>query len=113
MLEELSLQRLGHIAAPRYMRVDEGGWLKWHKYVTNVVDIEERKVIWNHNGRGKTSRDAFYLKLGRKGYNGMEAVASDGARGFLSSARGASEECGDCAGSFPLSKRSLLHNLRK
>ena len=87
MLEELSLQRLQKIPVPRHMSVDEVAWQKWHKYVTNVVDVEKRQVIWNHNGRGKATLDAFYRKLGRKGCNTIEAVASDGARGFLSSTK--------------------------
>ncbi|MDA8170534.1 MAG: ISL3 family transposase [Nitrospiraceae bacterium] len=87
MLEELSLQRLDKIPAPRYMSVDEVAWQKWHKYVTNVVDIEKRQVIWNCNGRGKTTLDAFYRKLGKKDCRKIEAVASDGARGFLSSTK--------------------------
>ncbi len=87
ILEELSLQRLEKIPAPRFMSVDEVAWQKWHKYVTNVVDIEKRQVIWNHNGRGKTTLDAFYKKLGKKGCKKIEAVASDGARGFLSSTK--------------------------
>lgn len=87
MLEELALQRLDNIPAPRYMSVDEVAWQKWHKYVTNVVDVGKRQVIWNHNGRGKTTLDAFYRKLGREGCNTIEAVASDGARGFLSSTK--------------------------
>jgi transposase len=32
----------------RYISVDEVAWQKWHKYVTNIVDIEKRKVNWNH-----------------------------------------------------------------
>ena len=35
------------------MSPDEVAWGKWHKYVTNAVDIETRKVIWNQNGHGK------------------------------------------------------------
>lgn len=87
MLEELALQRLDNIPAPRYMSVDEVAWQKWHKYVTNVVDVGKWQVIWNHNGRGKATLDAFYRKLGREGCNMIEAVASDGARGFLSSTK--------------------------
>jgi hypothetical protein len=33
--------------------------------VTNVVDIEKRKVVWNHNGRGKSTLDAFFKALGK------------------------------------------------
>jgi transposase len=57
------------------------------KYVTNVIDIQKRKVIWNHNGRGKYVLDKFYRKLGPEGCENIQAVASDGARGFLSSTK--------------------------
>lgn len=87
MLEELSLQRLEKIAPPRHMSVDEVAWQKWHKYVTNVIDVDKRKVIWNHEGRGKTVLDKFYHKTGKKGCAKILAVASDGARGFLSSTK--------------------------
>lgn len=85
MLEELASKRLCPVTVPRYMSVDEVAWQKWHKYVTNVVDIERRRVIWNHNGRGKSVLDKFYHKIGSDGCNKIEAVASDGARGFISS----------------------------
>lgn len=87
ILEELSLQRLESVPVPRHMSVDEVAWQKWHKYVTNVVDVDERKVIWNHEGRGKNTLDKFYHKIGKKGCAKIEAVASDGARGFLSSTK--------------------------
>jgi transposase len=87
ILEELSLQRLEKVKPPRNMSVEEVAWQKWHKYVTNVIDIDNRKVIWNHEGRGKTVLDKFYHKLGKKGCGKIEAVASDGARGFLSSTK--------------------------
>lgn len=87
ILEELASRRLYPISVPRYMSVDEVAWQKWHKYVTNIVDIERGNVIWNHNGRGKAVMDKFYHKIGADECNKIEAVASDGARGFISSTR--------------------------
>lgn len=87
MLEELALKRLFSIEAPMHMSVDEVAWQKWHKYVTNVVDIDKRKIIWNEEGRGKATLDKFYHKIGEDGCNKVEVVASDGAKGFLSSAK--------------------------
>ena len=84
-LEELAKEKLSPTPAPRYMSVDEVAWQKWHHYVTNVVDIEKRKIIWNHDSRGKSVLDAFYESLGPDKCAKIEAVASDGARGFLSS----------------------------
>ncbi len=83
-LEELAREKLSPVPSPTYMSVDEVAWQKWHHYVTNVVDIEKRKVIWNHDGRGKSVLDSFYDALGEESCAAIEAVASDGARGFLS-----------------------------
>lgn len=85
MLEELASEKLSPVPAPTTMSVDEVAWQKWHKYVTNVVDIETRKVIWNHNGRGKSTLDTFFKELGTENSLKINAVACDGARGFLSS----------------------------
>lgn len=87
MLEEVALKKLEPVPQPRHMSVDEVAWQKWHHYVTNVVDIEKHKVIWNHDGRGKEVLDSFYKALGEQGCKKIEAVASDGARGYLSSTR--------------------------
>lgn len=83
-LEELAQEKLSPVPAPRYMSVDEVAWQKWHHYVTNVVDIERRKVIWNHDDRGKAVLESFYKALGKERCADIKAVASDGARGFLS-----------------------------
>ncbi|MDO9586193.1 MAG: ISL3 family transposase [Syntrophales bacterium] len=87
MLEKLAKEKLNPPPAPTYMSVDEVSWQKRHKYVTNVIDIEKRKVIWNHNGRGKYVMDNFYRKLGKENCENIQAVASDGAMGFLSSTK--------------------------
>lgn len=84
-LGEIALERLYPVPAPKQMSVDEVAWQKWHKYVTNVVDIEQRKVIWNHNGRGKVTLDKFFRSLGKENCEKIEAVAGDGAKGYLSS----------------------------
>jgi transposase len=87
MLEELALKRLHPVIVPEYMSVDEVAWQKWHKYVTNIVDIKKRKVIWNHNNRGKAVLDKFYKEIGSDECKKIKAVASDGARGFISSTK--------------------------
>jgi len=84
-LEELAMKKLDPVPAPKHMSVDEVAWQKWHKYVTNVVDVDQRKVIWNHQGRGKVNLDKFFRSLGKENCEMIEAVASDGARGYLSS----------------------------
>ncbi|MRS01919.1 ISL3 family transposase [bacterium] len=72
---------------PKAMSVDEVAWEKGHSYVTNVVDIDKRVVIWNHDKHGKTVLDAFYESLAEKEREKIDVVACDGANGFLSSTR--------------------------
>jgi transposase len=87
MLEEAARQKLEPVPAPTHMSVDEVAWQKWHRYVTNVVDIDKRKVIWNDDGRGKEVLDGFYKALGKKNSKKIKAVASDGARGYIASTK--------------------------
>lgn len=87
MLEEAARHKLEPVPAPTHMSVDEVAWQKWHRYVTNVVDIDKRKVIWNDDGRGKEVLDGFYKALGKKNSKKIKAVASDGARGYIASTK--------------------------
>jgi transposase len=84
-LEELALEKLDPVSVPKHMSVDEVAWQKWHKYVTNVIDVDQRKVIWNHQGRGKVNLDKFFRSLGTENREKIDAVACDGAKGYLSS----------------------------
>ena len=38
-------RKLDPVPAPKHMTVDE---VAWQKYVTNVVDVDQLKAIWNH-----------------------------------------------------------------
>lgn len=87
ILQEKADDLLVPTPAPKAMSVDEVAWKKGHSYVTNVVDIDRRIVIWNHDKHGKSVLDAFYESLTEKERAEIEVVACDGARGFLSSAR--------------------------
>lgn len=87
ILQEKADDLLAPTTAPKAMSVDEVAWKKGHSYVTNVVDIDRRVVIWNHNKHGKTVLDSFYESLTKEERAAIEVVACDGARGFLSSSR--------------------------
>jgi transposase len=87
ILQEKADDLLVPTPAPKAMSVDEVAWKKGHSYVTNVVDIDRRIVIWNHDKHGKSVLDAFYESLTKKERAEIEVVACDGARGFLSSSR--------------------------
>lgn len=87
ILQEKADDLLTSTPAPKAMSVDEVAWKKGHSYVTNVVDIDLKAVIWNHWDRGKKVMDAFYESLTEKERAEIEVVACDGASGFLSSSR--------------------------
>jgi len=87
ILQEKADDILVPTPAPKAMSVDEVAWKKGHSYVSNVVDIDLRAVIWNHQDRGKKVLDTFYETLTEDERAGIEVVACDGASGFLSSSR--------------------------
>lgn len=46
-LEVLAAQKLDPTPACENMSVDEVSWRKYYRYLTNVIDVDIRKVIWN------------------------------------------------------------------
>lgn len=51
ILEEKAAQILDPTPAAKNISVDEVSGKKWYRYLTNVVDTDRKKVIWNSNGR--------------------------------------------------------------
>lgn len=84
ILEEKALEKLTPIPSATNLSVDEVAFQKWHKYVTNVIDVNKRKVIWNAKGRGKETLQKFYKGLGKTSCEDIDSVAMDGASGFIS-----------------------------
>jgi transposase len=87
ILEEKALEKLNPIPEATNLSVDEVAFQKWHKYVTNVIDVDRRKVIWNANGRGKETLSKFYKKQDKETCENIETVAMDGASGYISATR--------------------------
>mgnify|MGYP003393981610 CR=1 FL=1 len=65
--------------------VDEVSYKKYHRYLTNVVDTDERAVIWNDKGRKIEVLDRYYTGIGGDNCKRIESVALDGARTFIGS----------------------------
>lgn len=84
ILEEKTLDLLEPVPESKNISVDEVAFQKWHKYVTNVVDVDRRRVTWNAKNRGKETLSIYYHKLGKAGCSRIETVAMDGARGYIS-----------------------------
>lgn len=85
MLEEKFNQRLVPPPAAINLSVDEVSYKKYHRYLTNVVDVDEKVVIWNDRGRKTEVLDRYYAGIGKDACEGIESVALDGARTFISS----------------------------
>ena len=82
-LEELAVQKLIPPPAAKNMSVDEVSWLKYHRYLTIVIDTDIKKVIWNAQGRKKEILNRYYEALGSESCEKIESVAMDGARGYI------------------------------
>jgi transposase len=65
--------------------VDEVSYKKYHRYLTNVVDVDEKAVIWNDRGRKTEVLDRYYVGIGEDNCKQIESVALDGARTFIGS----------------------------
>lgn len=87
ILEEQALDKLEPLPASKNISVDEVAFQKWHKYVTNVIDVDERAVVWNAKDRGKEVLSKYYFKLGKNNCSKIETVAMDGASGFISATK--------------------------
>ena len=84
-LEELAAKKLIPPPAAKNMSVDEVSWLKYHRYLTIVIDTDIKKVIWNAQGRKKEVLNRYYEALGPENFEKIESVTMDGARTYISS----------------------------
>ena len=65
--------------------IDEVSYRKYHRYLTNVIDVDRKKVIWNAKGRKKEVLNRYYEGIGMSGCQMLETAALDGAQGYISS----------------------------
>ena len=85
ILEGLFEKRLIPTPVSANISVDEVAWKKHHRYLTNVVDVDEKVITWNEKGRKAEVLDKYYESLGEQNCQKIETVALDGARTYISS----------------------------
>lgn len=68
-----------------YLGIDETSFQKRHEYVTVVCDLLNRRVLYVADGRSKDSIDGFYKGLTPTQLEGIEGVAMDMWRPYVSS----------------------------
>ena len=84
-LEGLAAKKLEPTPTCKNMSVDEVAWQKYHRYLTNVINVDIRRVIWNAMGRTAEVLDKYYDGIGKANSEKIESVALDGAMTYISS----------------------------
>ncbi|MCK5213901.1 MAG: ISL3 family transposase [Candidatus Omnitrophica bacterium] len=87
MLENLAEQHLSPTPVSTNISVDEVAWKKHHRYLTNVVDVDEKVVTWNEKGRKSKVLNKYYESLGEDNCQKIESVSLDGAKTYISSSK--------------------------
>lgn len=60
--------------------VDETSYKKGHKYITVVINHDTGKVIWAHEGHGKTVFSMFFRLLTKEQLASLKLISGDGAK---------------------------------
>ena len=50
--------------------------------MTNVVDVDEKALIWNDRGKKTEVLDRYYAGIGKDACEKIDSVALDGARTY-------------------------------
>jgi transposase len=85
ILERMFKEQLIPTPASLNISVDEVAWKKQHRYLTNVVDVDEKVITWNEKGRKSEVLNKYYESLGEENCQRIESVSLDGARTYISS----------------------------
>jgi transposase len=85
ILEDKFETRLVPTPLSKNISVDEVAWKKHHRYLTNVVDVDEKVISWNAQGRKAEVLNKYYESVGKENCQKIETVALDGARTYISS----------------------------
>lgn len=60
--------------------VDETSYKKGHKYITVIVNHDNGKVVWLHEGHGKAVFTEFFKALSPQQLESIKLISGDGAR---------------------------------
>jgi transposase len=85
ILEEKAKEKLDPPPAGVHLSVDEVSYRKYHRYLTNVIDVDRKLVVWNDKGRKGEVLDRYYEGIGEENCKKIESVALDGAKHYISS----------------------------
>jgi len=84
-LEEKAREKLAPPPAAIHVSVDEVSYRKYHRYLTNVIDIDRKLLIWNEKGRKAEVLNRYFQGIRKDNCARIKSVALDGARHYISS----------------------------
>lgn len=87
ILKQLAIKYLKPTPISSNISVDEVAYKKHHNYVTNVIDTDLRKVVWNCDGRTKETIDKHYKEIGYIASSNIQTAAMDGANAYMNSTK--------------------------
>lgn len=70
--------RIDLLAGLRRIGIDEISYRKGHRYLTVVVDHDQRRLVWAAPGRDKATVHRFFDALGPDGCAAIQEVSADG-----------------------------------
>ena len=85
VLEEKAREKLSPPPWAIHISIDEVSYRKYHRYLTNVLDIDRRLLIGNEKGRKSEVLNRYFQGIGEDNCARIESVALDGARHYISS----------------------------
>jgi transposase len=85
VLEEKAREKLSPPPWAIHISIDEVSYRKYHRYLTNVIDIDRRLLVWNEKGRKSEVLNRYFQGIGEDNCARIESVALDGARHYISS----------------------------
>jgi len=71
----------------REIGVDELSYMKHHKYITVVVDHEQRRVVWACEGKSAATLKRFFEELGPERCMALESVTLDLSQAYISAVK--------------------------
>jgi len=72
--------------------IDEFSYRKRHRYITVVVDHEQRRVVWAGIGKGEVALNEFFRELGKERAAKLQVVTMDMSAGYIKSVQNNAEQ---------------------
>lgn len=83
-----------------HIGIDETSYRKGYKYLTVIVDHDRNRVVWLHDGHGKSVLEKFYEELTEEQRKSIKVVTGDGARWITECVETYTPDCVRCMDSF-------------